>query len=74
MLKVSKPSLTPPKENQVEVMSEPNSGAWMIVTRKKNSVRNGRARGTSQPPHQGGEVRPSTSEKQLIRTTQPHYV
>ena len=36
---------TSPKESKVEDTSEPNYGAWMIVTRKKNSVRNGRGRG-----------------------------
>lgn len=68
------------------VTLESNYSAWIIVTGKKILVRNGRCCETNQPPHQGGkttkgnmvitgeEVGPSTSKKQLIRTTQPPYV
>lgn len=42
---------TSPKESQVEDTSERNYGAWMIVTRKKSSVRNGRGRGPNQLTH-----------------------
>ena len=53
-----------PKESQMEDTSGSNYGAWMIVTRKKSSVRNGLGHGPNQLTHQGGK----TSKDNLVLT------
>ena len=40
-----------PKKNQVEEKIEANYGAWMLVIRRKNLVRNGRNIGPNQKPN-----------------------
>ena len=53
-----------PKKNQVEEKIEANYGAWMLVTRRKNLVRNGRNIGPNQKAQQ---------EEKFEKTSTMHF-